>query len=296
MDTARQVIRWALPGWVGFLFWISFVAVNALLLAQSHQIYLDILGKVNDLLLPLGAASIPIGFLIYQFYYWSYWYLPIPSLAKRNIADPKDRGREILSAVKEHVDFGPIFFKHLTPTPETAFKEWGPIYYKSAQTMAEYRENWHLADSVWYLTLTDDRYKNTAEFLEKRNQFLGDIYHSLGACYHALTCAYVLYLLTFLYISVHEIVVFLSGPAPKFSVDILAIILPVVVFRLAALTINSVVFILVFAMFRGGRIASFDALLALKHDVITYAMLNKPTQVHDLQYLPSNSRKTTSPS
>lgn len=56
-----------------------------------------------------------------------------------------------------------------------------------------------------------------AEFLEKRHQFLGDIYHSLGACYTALAVAYLGYLFTFGYISLVETLTFLSGLTPLLS-------------------------------------------------------------------------------
>ncbi len=280
MDTARQVIRWALPGWIALLFWTGFIAVNTALHGQNQMIYLSILKGVSDFLLPLAAIAIPVGFVIYQLYYWVYWYAPVPSLFGRKFIDPVDRGKEILDAVKDQVDFKQIFDDPLLKDiPERAFEKRGRFYYKSTRIMAQYRKNWHLSDSAWYLALSDERYKNTAEFLEKRNQLLGDIYHSLGACYYAVTLAFLGYSLVFGYVSLVEAGAFFSRRASLASSTaiIQEIIVPVIL-RLMSFTVNSAIFLLGTRILRGGRMASFDALLTLKHDVITNVMLDRPTK------------------
>src|SRR5574341_655890 len=109
MDTARQIVRWALPGWMAVLFWTGFIAVNMLIHGQGQPIYIAVLKKMSDLVIPLGVAAIPLGFITYQVYYWMYWYVPIPSIARRKFIDPVDRGREILSGVKGQIDFKEIF-------------------------------------------------------------------------------------------------------------------------------------------------------------------------------------------
>lgn len=265
MDTARQIVRWALPGWITFLFWGGFIIVGVLLHGDNQIMYQQLLHDINALLLLLGVISIPLGFITYQLYYWLYWYVPIPSIARKKFVDPLDRGKEILSGVKD-VDFYKIFGSSINDdTPKTAFRKWGFIYYKSIEVMRKYRENWHLSDSVWYLALADDRYKNTAGFLEKRNQFLGDIYHSLGACGIGLIIAYSGYLFTAIYVLYSELNVINTGDFNR------AIIL-----RVVSLFINSIILIVVSRIFKGGRMASFEALLQLKHDVITNVLLDRP--------------------
>jgi hypothetical protein len=280
MDTARQVIRWALPGWIALLFCAGFIAVNAALSDQNQLIYLSILKAASDNLLTLAAIAVPVGFIIYQLYYWVYWYAPIPSLFGRRFIDPVDRGKEILDAVKDQVDFKQIFDNPLLKdTPESPFEKHGHLYYKSARIMGLYRKNWHLSDSAWYLALADERYKNTATFLERRNQLISDIYHSLGACYHAVTLAFLGYSFVFGYVSLVEAGAFFSRPTPPAPSTTIAqeIILPVIL-RLMSFTINLAIFLLGTRILRGGRIASFDALSSLKHDVITNVMLDRPTK------------------
>jgi hypothetical protein len=279
MDTGRQVIRWALPGWMAFIFWTIFMSVNTLVHGQNQSIYLEILKKVNELIIPLAAASIPLGFILYQLYYWVYWFGSIPFPVGNKFIEPLDRGKEILAGVKDSVDFKEIFDNPLKDTPPTALKKSGFIYYKSTEIMEKYRQNWHLSESAWYLALSDERYKNTAEFLEKRNQMLGDIYHSLGACYHALALAYGGYFIVFLYISYLEINTFLAGLTNLFSIAMILIIGKATILRFSSLLLNAAIFLAVFDMFKKGRIASFDALLVLKHDVITNVMLDRPTRL-----------------
>lgn len=271
MDSARQIVRWALPGWMMLLFWMVFITITATLHESKVSLYWETLSYTQALLVPLGAAAIPMGFIIYQIYYWVYWYVPIPSIARKNFADPVDRGREILSGVRRQVDFKIVFDNPLVETESTAFSKpipWIPFSFKSVKTMTLYRKNWHLAESAWYLALSDERYKNTAEFLEKRNQFLGDIYHSLGACYNALFIAYLFYLVSVVRISVHE--------TPSFITVLF--VSRAIVRRGISVVLNTIILITMYYIFRSGRIASFDALLTLKHDVITNVMLNKPTR------------------
>ncbi|MFB0546208.1 MAG: hypothetical protein ACETWB_04805, partial [Anaerolineae bacterium] len=46
--------------------------------------------------------------------------------------------------------------------------------------------------------------------------------------------------------------------------------------RIVSISLNLFLSIWIFNMFKGGRMASFDALLSLKHDVITTVLLGKP--------------------
>jgi len=289
MDTARQIIRWALPGWTAILFWTGFIAVNTFLHGQSQTICLGILQKVNDLLLPLAGIAIPLGFIIYQLYYWVYWDVPVPYLFRGIFINPRDRGREVLKDVEGHVDFKQIFDHALIDAPKVPIvKKWGLIPYKSRKVMMQYRQNWHLADSAWYLALSDERYKNTAEILEKRHQFLSDIYHSLSACYTALAVAYLGYISTFGYISLVEAHTFLSRLTLLLSrttatqgliVTTIATILKATILRLVSFTINATILYSATRMFRSGRTASYTALTSLKHNVITNVMLSKPTKL-----------------
>jgi len=100
--------------------------------------------------------------------------------------------------------------------------------------------------------------------------------------------AYLGYISTFGYISLVEAHTFLSRLTPLLSsttatqeviVTTIATILKATILRLVSFTINSTIFYSATRMFRFGRIASFNALRNLKHNVITNVMLNKPTKL-----------------
>jgi hypothetical protein len=270
MDSARQVIRWALPGWIMALFYAFFIMVGIALHGNGQNIYKDFLKIIYDNLLILGVVSIPIGFILYQLYHWAYWFIPFPALWKLKLYNPKDRGREILSGT-EHLDFNAIFGQTLYSAPSSAYKKWWFFYHKSTDIMTRYRQNWNLADSAWYLALANEKYKNVNDFLERRNQFLGDIYHSLGACQIAILLSYFTYILTALFVLFKETTVITT-----FS-------LSMIVCRIASFLINTLAFFLLYAIFQKGRLASFDALYSLKHDVITNALLDKPKRQKELR-------------
>lgn len=281
MDSGRQVIRWALPGWIAFMFWTMFIAIDTIFHGQNQPLYLTILRKMNSLVIPLSVASIPLGFVFYQLYYWVYWYLPFPSISNpmsnRKIIDPIDRGKQILVDLIGRVDFKVVFENPLIQSEPTAFKKWGPLYIKSIEVMRDYRQNWHLSDSAWYLALSDERFKNVVDFLEKRNQMLSDIYHSLGACYQALVFSFCFYLVALGWITLIDIRMFFENQTALISFSTALIVLWGIFIRLLSFSINTGIFYFAFSMFKGGRIASFDALLTLKHDVITNVLLDRPT-------------------
>jgi hypothetical protein len=286
MDTARQIVRWALPAWITYFFLVFFILVTFLTCDRDQMVYIEILRKANELLVPLGVATVPLGFLIYQAYYWLYWYARIPHIVGRFLVNPVDRGSEILDGVSEHVDFKSLFDHPLIQTRDPYQRRRILLFhprFKDAKVMQEYRQNWHLSDSVWYWALADERYESTAEFLEKRNQMISDIYHSLGACYTGLLMAFVVYLLLFACVTLSaipirlgEFITLLQTGAPITWLLAISNLAWTLLLRTCSVVLNSLVFVAVFGLFRGGRMASFDALLSLKRDVITTVLLDKP--------------------
>ena len=126
MDSARQLIRWGLPGWMTLLFLSLFILIELLFESWGKitpdlftslrgSSYTQIVQFIDSNLLALGVVSIPFGFLIHQLYYWMYWYAPLPSLFGAHIIAPVDRGREILDGLQYNVDFKWLFAHPLMP-------------------------------------------------------------------------------------------------------------------------------------------------------------------------------------
>jgi hypothetical protein len=171
MDTARQLVRWALPGWVATLFFLLFITFSLLINGQGQELTLEqgsFLSKGSELIVPLGVAAIPIGYIIYAAYFWIYFTLPLPRTLFRRGIRPIDRGGRILSDV-EHIDWKGIFGRSLGKASETPYLERGllglNIRFKSVPVIRQYQRNWELSESAWYLALSDKKYVAIASFL-----------------------------------------------------------------------------------------------------------------------------------
>ncbi|MBM3130389.1 MAG: hypothetical protein FJ009_17395 [Chloroflexi bacterium] len=108
MDTARQIIRWSIPGWCFFILLTLFIALGSVIAAIPTGKIIDFTFKEFSTNLGstflnatfgilLGFAGIPIGYLLYQFHFIRHWRgLPIPFIGW---TVSEDRGSEILQGV-----------------------------------------------------------------------------------------------------------------------------------------------------------------------------------------------------
>jgi hypothetical protein len=264
MNSSRQLIRWGLPGWICCLFLILFIIITFITNNYNLWWFINKFEKFSGILIMLAAVSIPIGFIIYQFYYCLYWYIPIPLLFGKFTNNPNDRGKEILSGVSHFLNFKELFNVNLEDTPIDE----NPAYpgnkwysWKSIQIMNKFRSNWQLSDSVWYYSLKYMKNNSIVQLLEHRNQMISDIYHSLGASYTALTFSFIIYL-------------FLLQPIIAES-KLHNIWMPIM--------INLILFITVFLMLRREREASYQSLLYLKQGLISSTLLtNENNEISDI--------------
>lgn len=96
MDTARQVVRWSIPGWTLIFVASTLQLITSLTWSGTPQALLasGTLNLISPAMVALLVTSgIPLGFLVYQVYYYLYGqYFPF-SIVNR------DRGGEILAAL-----------------------------------------------------------------------------------------------------------------------------------------------------------------------------------------------------
>ena len=197
MNTARQIIRWAIPGWLTIMFFISFVVITLLVNSEWDQLTFvetSFLSHFIGVFIPIGIIAIPFGFVIFQLYYWMYWHAPVPSFAQRFIFS-NDRARDILGDVEDHPVIKRKFHREIVKGADVAYERGKP--FRSSKIMDNYRENWSLLESIWYYCLNKSKYENVKNYLEVRVQCLSDIYHSLGASMVSLVGAYTLFLVWF---------------------------------------------------------------------------------------------------
>src|SRR5215217_5779295 len=100
MDSARQVIRWSMPGWV-FLFWLAvfqfiqnICVFSSVGTAMEHSALSQLTTGAAAVLI---GSGVPLGFMIYQLYYHAYDHWMPLSLA------PQDRGGDILRCLPSDV-------------------------------------------------------------------------------------------------------------------------------------------------------------------------------------------------
>ncbi len=204
MDSARQVIRWSMPGWL-FLFWLTdFQIIQNVCVFGSVGVALEHSALSQ---LSAGAAAVligsgvPLGFLIYQLYYHAYDHWMPLSLA------PQDRGGDILRSLPGVPD------KLKTYEPKLDIEEmceesnirllsviFGPKLrrlkpdFRNGAGKERFRENRLINFEVirFYFAaicadLKDDSFR-------QEYTCLSDIYNAIGASRTALICAFVLYL------------------------------------------------------------------------------------------------------
>lgn len=71
MDSTRQLLRWSVPG---FVFVLTFFLLQAvwIVVIEQRSILSAVAGANAAGLLAIVAGGIPLGFLIYQIYYWRF--------------------------------------------------------------------------------------------------------------------------------------------------------------------------------------------------------------------------------
>lgn len=225
MDTARQVIRWSIPGWI-FLFTVALLQLLTWL-GEGRSV-----GNVAGVASPLmttGAVAmvvttgVPLGFILYQIYYS--WYGTVLPFGFVN----RDRGADILQALPEELRASLCGVQdHPTDLDEMA-EPVGPflLRYPFRRLKSEHRNragrrrfeakvsrNWDLI-RFW---LQRVYFVNKAETLRSEIITLSDIYHGVGAARTALFLACVTHGLINIFAVTH--------PALAFAHIAAAILLP----------------------------------------------------------------------
>lgn len=247
MGTARQVLRWAIPGWLLPIFALTFVSVRFIL--HGHVLTITDFaqgdyGTMLTFLTLLAGLGVPIGYLVHQVYHWIYWRVPLPLLKR-----PEDRGYSVLkdsrtdwqTLVGYSVDEG----ARLERGREIRIGKWR-LYIKDRPVLERYEHNWRLATIAFYFIAQQTK----AEIVAKQVETLADIYHSLGATLVSLWLGYFFYLVYDL--GMHRALI-LKGEW---------------VFLLSSL-INLPILLLTTAILRFNRFTTLRAILGLMHDTVT---------------------------
>lgn len=208
MDTARQFLRYSIPGSIFLLTLISLQV--ALDLATGASVSDATKNVSSAFVIAVLAAGIPVGFILYQLYYgayrpfaWSRWPRPMPR---------KDRGAEVLRALTcrqrytlfkaigqpfDHREaFQPRTGRLLSIRPLRLLTDWEDTFCPDQPCMCRdiyprypvtgsptnfrlrWRRNWDVV-----MTIADMR-GNDSRYIAVKREYtsLSDIYHALGVC------------------------------------------------------------------------------------------------------------------
>jgi len=211
LDSSRQIIRWAIPGWLFFTFMFLFYAIEWAVRGQSgfkDHLLSSLLGltSINPTVVVLTVAGIgiPLGYLSYQLYYWGYW-----RGFEWDRDNPKDKGLAVLRGVNidthkwfweglELIDpqdqkreYDPYnFYERMTAFKKVKSDNWGRTIFnffhfwleltpliRTRESADRYKHNWFLAESVFYKTVIELQ-SPMGKYWEDRAVFMADVYHS----------------------------------------------------------------------------------------------------------------------
>lgn len=188
MTPARQVIRWAIPGYLLFIFLGTFALVRAPFVFGLAVFDLAALRALPDslfytkyilpqLLVFVGMTGIPLGFLLYQLYFWGYW-------GGRGFmrTEPQDKGWEIVKDI--NVDWEALFGRKAGVPQHCPIKR---TLRRRPETTKCLLRNWHLSQSLMCLVLD----KSNWRYVRENTQYLTDMYHSVGTTRMALVFCFV---------------------------------------------------------------------------------------------------------
>ncbi|HEV7399200.1 MAG TPA: hypothetical protein VGN84_02915 [Solirubrobacterales bacterium] len=203
MDTARQVLRFSIPGSVTLLVGTAFLVLGRILQGDSWQgIESAVEGNVSAVLAIF--ASIPLGFLIYQVYYSTYraFVWPWPWRWSRGEMWVRiDRGAQVLKGLPDEqlAQIGLIFGTKLEVTESVLHKVKTPVgniahayvlhhkYLEEAikdgvSAYSRYQTRWKGHWNVVRALVEISEEGDLSGAIRSEYMILSDLYHALGAC------------------------------------------------------------------------------------------------------------------
>ncbi len=176
-------LRWGIPGWTTFISFIIFVASDYLSANDSTMFHV-----INKALSAEGlwqtlmagwlivGAGIPLGFIIYQIYFYLRWNSPV---SRDGLLPPFIVGRnaELLDTVRD-----------LTPNDLTFSESWRLKLYNDE----DHKAKWYYLARLITDALTDEQ---EPDIIYGRHSYLMNMLHSLGASHVGLIIGFFAYLL-----------------------------------------------------------------------------------------------------
>lgn len=203
MDTARQVLRFSIPGSITVMIGLGFLVLGRLLQGDDWSGIQEAV-RENVSAVAVIFAAIPLGFFIYQMYYAAYRAFVWPWPWRWNRRNPwvrMDRGAEVLKGLPSEqlaeietffglaLAFDDITRKVDTRLGRTAHAyEFTPGYVKKAEAEGRmpydiykklWQDHWNIVRALVEIGADD---MTTGSVIRSEYMILSDFYHALGAC------------------------------------------------------------------------------------------------------------------
>jgi hypothetical protein len=171
----RQLIRWAIPGWITFFLAGTVAFIHIRLnedLWSTFGEYLNQGSGLSQMAAIVGAAVIAgfaLGFILFQIYFFIYW--------RFNCLNTSIDNQQIL-----------LYAQH---------NKWSkPLFGVTNQDITNRQQADSYVTAAWLLSLSkQDKDKN---LWEDRNQFLFSVYHSLGSIIIGIILTLITYIISVL--------------------------------------------------------------------------------------------------
>ena len=220
MDNAKQAIRWGIPGWLFFLFFLAnhtfYLYVFHLLLKKENFGITTVFNSYDisfsTILVIVGILGIPIGFIIYQLYFVLSRTLPkdvsgsfLNNKNTKNIASgiydswnkEVERINEELKTVKSQgfITFSLRNLIHWVNRRilNIVFLRRSVTVTKRQNEIEELEIKWATVDVLFRKKILEKMDKIAYEEIIRRDSHLSDIFHSLGATNYSAFLAYIAY-------------------------------------------------------------------------------------------------------
>ncbi len=190
---ANKFLRWSIPGWVSILSAIIFVSVDVI---SSTDNMVKLFPTIKDLIINIGngdelanilivaLAGFPLGYLIYQFYFFVRWNSPF---SRNGLFPPFIVGREVdLNRILRKIDLEKLNITKM---------EWRKDWITNDAFLNDHSFRWQYIESLFteIVQKIDSQYQGVKIY--ERYRYLLDLMHTLGASIAGMYLGFFLYLI-----------------------------------------------------------------------------------------------------
>lgn len=189
-----RFIRWGIPGWMMFLAFASYIAIDILLSPEPQKNSLEILleqfvlyttsnAAISALVVLLvAAAGVPLGFFLYQIYFYIRWNSPF---SRDGFLPPFIVGRwEELDKILDNINVRAL----------AGNDPWRKKVIKDPMFAIDHGLKWRYIEYFFIETLQKVENNPSGSNLYSRYRYLMDILHILGAGLFGIYAGYLGYL------------------------------------------------------------------------------------------------------